>query len=136
MDRICDRVFIGNYLDALAPDKLAEAGVRSVLSLDGTLAGADYTGQGIAEIVVVELIDGAGNRPEVFLRAVTIVRPNWLDSSVVAEAVASWAGGVSSVVSAASASQSLSLAINAASYLRFLQASAKFAHTLLDERRT
>lgn len=70
MDRIIEDLFIGNYLDALDSKALESAGVRSVLSLDGTLKDADYSIHGVREIVVVELIDGAGNRPEVFLRAV------------------------------------------------------------------
>ena len=70
MDQICEKVYIGNYLDALAPEKLAAAGIRSVLSLDGTLEGADYAEHDIVEIVAIKLIDGSGNRPEVFLRAV------------------------------------------------------------------
>ncbi len=70
MDQICEKLYIGNYLDALAPERLAAAGIRSVLSLDGTLEGADYSQHDIVEIVTIELIDGEGNRPEVFLRAV------------------------------------------------------------------
>ena len=70
MDRICEKLYIGNYLDALDPEGLTTAGIRSVLSLDGTLEGADYSQHDIVEIVAIELIDGAGNRPEKFLRAV------------------------------------------------------------------
>ena len=73
MDWITEDILIGNYLDAKDVAELRSRGVRSILCLDGSLAGANYSDHGIAEIKVVELIDGAGNRPEVFLRAVKIL---------------------------------------------------------------
>lgn len=70
VDWITEDLLIGNHLDAGDVSGLQERGIRSILSLDGSLAGADYSPHGVEEIVVVELIDGSGNRPEVFMRAV------------------------------------------------------------------
>jgi protein-tyrosine phosphatase len=51
-------------------DSLRENGIRSILCLDGCLAGTRPEDLGVEQIVVVELIDGRGNPPAVFLRAV------------------------------------------------------------------
>lgn len=74
MDRITDRIWIGNYLDAKDRETLAAAGIRSILSLDGSQEGVTTEDAGLARIEVVELIDGAGNPPEKFLRAVRLLR--------------------------------------------------------------
>ena len=70
MDWITEDLLIGNYLDAKDVSGLKQRGVRSILCLDGSLAGEDYSTHGIKEIAVIELIDGAGNRPEIFMKAV------------------------------------------------------------------
>src|SRR5690242_7947822 len=74
MDRITDNIWIGNYLDARDAKAKASAGIRSILCLDGCLAGAMAEAMGVERIEVVELIDGAGNPPERFLRAVRSLR--------------------------------------------------------------
>jgi protein-tyrosine phosphatase len=74
MDRIIDSIWIGNYLDARDTEAKASAGIRSILCLDGCLADAKAEAMGVERIEVVELIDGAGNPPEKFLRAVRLLR--------------------------------------------------------------
>lgn len=74
MDRITDRIWIGNYLDAKDRDALAAAGIHSILSLDGSQEGVKAEDAGMVRIEVIELIDGAGNPPEKFLRAVRLLR--------------------------------------------------------------
>jgi rhodanese-related sulfurtransferase len=73
MDRIVDNIWIGNYLDAQNRQALAGAGIRSVLCLDGCLASWRAEDLGVERIEVVELIDGVGNPPERFLRAVRLL---------------------------------------------------------------
>jgi protein-tyrosine phosphatase len=74
MDNITESIWIGNYLDAKDPEALAKAGIRSILCLDGCLVGTEPKELGVARIEVIELIDGAGNPPERFLRAVGLLR--------------------------------------------------------------
>jgi dual specificity phosphatase 12 len=74
MDCITDNIWIGNYLDARDADAKAKAGIRSVLCLDGCMRGATAEECGVERLEVVELIDGAGNPPERFLRAVRLVK--------------------------------------------------------------
>ncbi len=73
MDKITDNIWIGNYLDARDQASLASAGIRSILCLDGCMAGEKAEAAGVERIEVVQLIDGAGNPPEVFLRAVRLL---------------------------------------------------------------
>lgn len=73
MDKITDAIWIGNYLDAGDREALSAVGIRSILCLDGCMAGKDAASD-IERIEVVELIDGAGNRPEKFLRAVSLLK--------------------------------------------------------------
>ena len=74
MDSITDSIWIGNYLDAQDPEALAQAGIRSLLCLDGCLVGRGAEELGVERIEIVELIDGAGNPPERFLRAVRLLQ--------------------------------------------------------------
>jgi len=74
MDKITDNIWIGNFLDAKDRESLAQAGIRSILCLDGCLAQATAEDIGVEQVEVVELIDGAGNPPEKFLRAVKLLR--------------------------------------------------------------
>lgn len=74
MDKITDKIWIGNYLDARDHAALMTAGIRSILCLDGCMADAKTDAAGVERIEVVELIDGAGNPPEKFLRAVKLLR--------------------------------------------------------------
>ena len=73
MDRITDSIWIGNYIDARDEEAKAKAGIRSILSLDGCLADATAEDLSVTRIDVVQLIDGAGNPPERFLRAVRLL---------------------------------------------------------------
>jgi dual specificity phosphatase 12 len=74
MDSITDKIWIGNYLDAQDRAALASAGIKSILSLDGSSDSSKAAELGVERIEVVELVDGAGNPPEKFLRAVRLVR--------------------------------------------------------------
>ena len=74
MDSITDKIWIGNYLDASDSGALANAGIRSILCLDGCMADRRADNLGVKRIESVELIDGAGNPPERFLRAVRLLR--------------------------------------------------------------
>jgi dual specificity phosphatase 12 len=70
MDRITDSIWIGNYLDAADRENLRAMGVRAVLCLDGCMSGKSVADVGVERVEVIELIDGAGNTPEKFMRAV------------------------------------------------------------------
>jgi len=73
MDKITDAIWIGNYLDAADRDGLRKAGIKSILCLDGCMNGKEIAPE-LDRIEVVELIDGAGNPPEKFLRAVRLLK--------------------------------------------------------------
>src|SRR3954471_8323659 len=73
MDCITDKIWIGNYLDAKDQSMLAKAGIQSILCLDGCMAGGRPAEWGVGGGEVVELIDGAGNPPAKFLRAVRLL---------------------------------------------------------------
>ncbi len=74
MDRITETIWIGNSDEAKDRESLRLAGIRSTLCLDGCMRGVGAEEVGVDRVEVVELIDGPGNRPEVFLRAVRLVR--------------------------------------------------------------
>src|SRR5687768_3823441 len=74
MDSITDKIWIGNYLDAKNRAALTDAGIRSILCLDGCIAGVRAEELGVQRTEIVELIDGAGNPPARFLRAVSLLR--------------------------------------------------------------
>ena len=74
MDRITDNIWIGNYIDARDREAKTAAGIHSILCLDGCLVDAKAEELGVARVEVVQLIDGAGNPPERFLRAVRLLR--------------------------------------------------------------
>lgn len=69
MDWITETVAIGNYLDARNEDLIREAGFKAAVSLDGTLRAADTDVLPFNTIATYKLIDGPGNDPGVFLRA-------------------------------------------------------------------
>jgi protein-tyrosine phosphatase len=64
------KIAIGNYLDAQNAALLKEAGIRSILCLDGCLVDQSPQSLGVEEIKVVKLQDTIGNDPRVFARAV------------------------------------------------------------------
>jgi hypothetical protein len=74
MDRITPEIWIGSSTDAKDRDALRRAGIRSILCLDGCLLGMKADELGVTHIDVVELVDGRGNKPEVFLRAVELLK--------------------------------------------------------------
>jgi protein-tyrosine phosphatase len=74
MDKITDAIWIGNYHDAMDRETLHLAGIKSVLCLDGCLAGKRPSEVGVERIEILELIDGEGNPPERFLRAVRLLK--------------------------------------------------------------
>ena len=74
MDCINENIWIGNYLDAQDDEAKRKAGIHSILCLDGCLENAKAEEMGMERIEVIQLIDGAGNSPEKFLRAVRLLR--------------------------------------------------------------
>jgi hypothetical protein len=74
VDWITDQVAIGNHAEAQDADLLREQGVRSVLSLDGSLAPGDARHLGVAAVVAFDLIDGTGNEPGALGRAVAALQ--------------------------------------------------------------
>ena len=74
MDSITERIWIGNSEEAKDRESVRLAGIRSTLCLDGCMKSQEAAEAGVDRIEVVELIDGSGNRPEVFLRAVRLLR--------------------------------------------------------------
>jgi protein-tyrosine phosphatase len=70
MDWITDKIAIGNYLDALDAELLAQEGLASALSLDGTLYNKDPSQCGLKRIEVVRLEDAPGNEARLFRQAV------------------------------------------------------------------
>jgi hypothetical protein len=74
MDQITDEIWIGSSTDAKNRDSFRREGIRSILCLDGCLLGMKAEELGVNQIEVVELVDGRGNKPEVFLRAVALLK--------------------------------------------------------------
>ena len=70
MNWITEDILIGNYLDAQDLKALGEAGVKSIIALNGVRYDLDYAGVGVQAVKVYDFIDGAGNAPQIFLRAV------------------------------------------------------------------
>lgn len=70
MDWITDDVAIGNYLEANDADLLSREGIRSVLSLDGTLNASDAARLSLEVVEVFPLEDGPGNDTRLFRWAV------------------------------------------------------------------
>ena len=74
MDSITEHIWIGNSDEAKDRESLQLAGIRSTLCLDGCMTRVGAGEVGLDCVEVVELIDGSGNRPETFLRAVCLLR--------------------------------------------------------------
>lgn len=74
MDQISDEIWIGSSTDAKDRDSLCREGIRSILCLDGCLLGMKADELGVSQIEVLELVDGRGNKPEVFLHAVALLK--------------------------------------------------------------
>lgn len=67
---ITDCVAIGNYHEVRDAALLSGNGLRSVLSLDGTLSEYDPEDLGLEDILVIRLEDGPGNNLDTFHKAV------------------------------------------------------------------
>lgn len=74
MDQITEEIWIGNFSEANDRAALQASGIRSILCLDGCLSGKTAQELNVDRVEVVPLIDGSGNRPEVFLRAVSLLK--------------------------------------------------------------
>src|SRR5882724_7800963 len=74
MDKITDDIWIGSFVDANDRNALCREGIHSILCLDGCQREIKADKLGVKQIEVVELVDGRGNRPEVFLRAVGLLK--------------------------------------------------------------
>ena len=70
MDWITDQIAIGNAIESRDAELIREQGIRSVLSLDGTMVGRDEEFPQFSAIRAYRLIDGAGNDPDLFLRVI------------------------------------------------------------------
>ena len=73
MDWITDKIAIGNFAEAEDRNVLQEAGINSVLGLVNTLKGRGPADLGLGRIEIVPLVDGAGNDPRLFRRAVDLL---------------------------------------------------------------
>jgi protein-tyrosine phosphatase len=74
VDPITPDIWIGSFIDARDLKALQSHGIQSILCLDGCLGETKAEELGMKRIEVVQLIDGRGNRPEVFLRAVKLLQ--------------------------------------------------------------
>ncbi len=74
MDKITNDIWIGSSADANDLDALRREGIQSILCLDGCQLEIKADKLGVKQIEVVELVDGRGHRPEVFLRAVELLK--------------------------------------------------------------
>ena len=79
MDQITNDIWIGSFVDANDRDALRREGIKSILCLDGCQREIKADKLAVKQIEVVELVDGRGNRPEVFLRALSL-RPEPVSS--------------------------------------------------------
>lgn len=73
MDKITDAIWIGNRFEAADQDGLRAVGIKSILCLDGCMMGKEVPSD-IERVEVAELIDGAGNSPQKFLRSVRLLK--------------------------------------------------------------
>jgi atypical dual specificity phosphatase len=70
MDWITENIAIGDYREAQDKELLSSAGFASVLGLISTLADTPPAELGLKRVEIVTLLDGAGNDPALFRRAV------------------------------------------------------------------
>lgn len=73
MTFITDTIAIGNFMDAQDHAALQEAGIRSILCLNGLLSGLRPDDLGVEAMTCFNFTDGSGNDPQLFERAVKIV---------------------------------------------------------------
>ena len=73
MTFITDTIAIGNFMDAQDHAALQEAGIRSILCLNGLLSGLQPDDLGVEAMTCFNFTDGSGNNPQLFERAVKIV---------------------------------------------------------------
>ena len=70
LDWITDQIAIGNAMESRDAELIREQGIRSVLSLDGTMVGREEAFPQYSSIRAYRLIDGAGNDPGLYLRVI------------------------------------------------------------------
>lgn len=80
MDAITNKIWIGNHLDAKNRNAIVKTGIQSILCLDSSVSTNKAEDVGVTQLKVVDLIDGAGNPPEKFLRAVQLLKELVKDS--------------------------------------------------------
>ena len=73
MTFITDTIAIGNFMDAQDHAALQEAGIRSILCLNGLLSGLQPDDLGVEAMTSFNFTDGSGNDPQLFERAVKTV---------------------------------------------------------------
>lgn len=73
MDWITDTIAIGTYAEARDRLVLVGARIRSIICLDAALRDPDEASLDIYDYEVVDLVDGPGNDPHTFDRAVRLV---------------------------------------------------------------
>ena len=73
MTFITDTIAIGSFVDAQDKAAMKAAGIRSLLCLNGLLAGRRPEDCGVEALACFDFIDGSGNDPLLFDRAVKIV---------------------------------------------------------------
>lgn len=73
MDWITDTIAIGTYVEARNRLARVGAGIRSIICLDAALRDPDQVSLEIDDYEVVDLVDGPGNDPRTFYRAVRLV---------------------------------------------------------------
>jgi hypothetical protein len=73
MTFITDTIAIGNFTDAVDHAAIMTAGIRSILCLNGLLSDRQPGDCGVEALTCFNFIDGSGNDPWLFERAVTTV---------------------------------------------------------------
>lgn len=73
MNPVTDTIWIGTFVEARNVSLLRAHGIRSIVCLDGELVPGEAEALGVEAVEVVPLIDGPGNRIEVFRGAVALI---------------------------------------------------------------
>jgi protein-tyrosine phosphatase len=73
MDWITDQIAIGDYREAQDMELMRRHKFRSVLGLISTLRGKSPEHLAVERIEIIELLDGPGNSPARFVRAIELL---------------------------------------------------------------
>lgn len=73
MDWITDTIAIGNYIDAGDRQRREAEGIRSMICLNNKQRGVQAQAIGLEALANFDFIDGPGNSPDMFERAVLAV---------------------------------------------------------------